>query len=239
MYAYLTIVRYPKWLAWGGFLSMACFRLPLLFNNRATFYKLLGSGKNGTFDKTPDLQQWGILLVTDSIIEQGKEVHFDYNKIYGRQIYSWWKRFNCSIWTVLLEPIEGQGTWDGKEVFGKMKKNSLHHGTIAVLTRATIKINRLKNFWSHVDGVAANMKSSKGFMMSLGLGEVPWIKQATFSVWENKESMKNFSYKMKEHAEVIKKTRAEKWYKEELFVRFKILATHGSINNINPLEGNI
>jgi hypothetical protein len=33
------------------------------------FLKLLGSGKNGFFDKSPDWQQWGILTVHDSLMK--------------------------------------------------------------------------------------------------------------------------------------------------------------------------
>lgn len=105
-----------------------------------------------------------------------------------------------------------------------------------MLTRATIRINRLGDFWKEVDGVARYMRSSEGFITSLGMGEIPWVKQATFSVWKNKESMKAFSYKMPQHKLVINKTREEKWYSEEMFVRFKIIASMGLLNNINPLE---
>jgi hypothetical protein len=239
MYAYLTVVRYPKWLAWAGFLSMAFFRFPLYFNKKAFFYKLMGCGKNGTFDKTPDLRQWGLLVVTATQEAEFSKKNINQKKIYGRFITSWWKFFNCTNWTMVLEPIEGHGTWDGKKAFGNLPKNSDYEGMIAVLTRATIRINRLSNFWKHVDGVAKKMASSKGFITSLGIGEVPWIKQATLSIWDSKESMRTFSYKMSEHAEVIRKTREEKWYSEDMFVRFKIIASTGTLNHENPLKGKL
>lgn len=239
MYAFLTVVRYPKWLAWGGFFSMAYFRFPLFFNKKVTFYKLLGCGKNGTFDKVPDLRQWAVLIVTDKIIPADCQSPFNYKKLYGSFISNWWKFFGCSKWTLALEPIEGHGKWDGKEAFGTLPRSSDYDGLIAVLTRATIHVNRLKNFWQHVEGVARHMSSSDGFITSLGIGEIPWIKQATFSIWENKESLKTFAYKMQEHTEVIKKTRQEKWYSEDMFVRFKIIASHGSVNGINPLQGKL
>jgi hypothetical protein len=44
---------------------------------------------------------------------------------------------------------------------------------------------------------------------------------------------------MKEHAEVIRKTRQENWYSEDMFVRFKILASIGIINGSNPLQGKL
>jgi hypothetical protein len=58
---------------------------------------------------------------------------------------------------------------------------------------------------------------------SLGIGEIPFLKQATFSIWENIESMKSFAYKSADHIAVIQKTRTENWYREELFVRFRIV----------------
>ena len=236
MYAFLTIVRYPKWTAWAGFLSMACFRIPLFFNKKISFYKLLGCGKNGTFDKVPDLQQWAILIIKDKKNQNDYHLSFDYKSLYGSFIGNWWKFFGASKWTLVLDPIEGHGTWDGKEVFGILPRNSDYDGLIAVLTRATIRPSRLQQFWKHVAGVARHMSSSEGFITSLGIGEVPWIRQATFSIWRNKESLKNFAYKMHEHTEVIRKTRQEKWYSEDMFVRFRIIASYGSLNGVNLLE---
>jgi hypothetical protein len=246
MYATLTIVRYPAWLSWAGFLSMAVFRLPMWLNGKVSFWKLLGCGKNGTFDKTPDLQQWGIITVHKEIATQGNinytidnvqvrnAIHTSY---YGSFITKWWRMFNCETWTIVLQPIEGHGLWDGKKAFGDLPKTSAYEGSIAVLTRATIHLDKLKSFWANVDGVVRLMAAAPGFVTSLGIGEVPWIKQATFSVWQSKASMKDYAYKMREHAEVIRKTRQENWYKEEMFVRFEILASYGMLNNKNPLKG--
>lgn len=183
----------------------------------------MGSGRNGTFDKTPDWRQWAVLTVASyglpvtSIAAGGTDG-------VGSLIRGYWKIFRCSTLTFILEPIEGHGLWDGKEAFGPLAKQTDYAGEIAVLTRATIRLNRLKNFWSHVDGVASQMASAEGFITSYGIGEVPFVKQATFSIWQSKEHMKNFAYKLKDHAEVVRKTRQEKWYSEELFVRFKVLA---------------
>lgn len=223
----LTIVRYKTLFIPFAFLSMAIFRLPLLLNKKISFYKLMGCGKNGTFDKVPDLKQWAILLV-----------HADHaaGNIFGNFISTWLKFFKCEIFTLFLEPKEGHGKWDGKEVFGKLNEHPLQNAPVATLTRATIRINKLKFFWKNVAPVAANMQDAEGFVFSAGIGEIPWIKQATFSIWNTKENMLQFAYTMKTHRDVIKKTREQKWYSEEMFVRFAISKSEGSLNGKNPLQ---
>lgn len=225
MIATLHIVRYPALLGWAGFLSMAIFRLPLWLNKKISFYKLMGCGKNGSFDKIPDFRQWALLLVSEN-----KTVEIP--KIINR----WWHFFGCEIWELELEPIEGHGTWDQKAVFGNIPKQTDYEGPICVLTRATIRISQLGRFWSHVDAIASKMAGANGFITSIGIGEVPWIKQATFSIWESKASMKEFAYKMQEHASVIKKTYQEKWYSEDMFVRFRPIKSSGTLKGELPFE---
>jgi hypothetical protein len=239
----LTIVRYPKWLAWAGFLSMAILRLPLWFNNNISFWKLMGTGKNGSFDKTPDLSQWALICAfktgNPSLISAQLEENYHQKiltHLYGSFVFNWWKFWGCEIWTILLNPIEGHGLWDGKEVFGRLAKNTDYEGTLAVLTRATIRFNKMKSFWSNVAPVAQKMDHLEGFKGSFGIGEIPWMKQATFSIWESKLAMRNFAYKMKEHANVIQKTKKEDWYSEEMFVRFIPIASYGGLRGIDLLK---
>ena len=223
----LTIVRYPPWLGWAGFLSMAVFRFPLWLRNDISFWKLMGCGRNGSFDKTPDWRQWAVL-----------EVLPDRSTPTSGFLNRWWHFFRCEKWELWLQPIEGHGLWDGKEVFGSLPKQTDYAGQIAVLTRATIRISQLSRFWEHVDAVAQRMSTAKGFITSVGIGEVPWIKQATFSIWDSKEDMRSFAYRLQEHAEVVRKTKQEKWYSEELFVRFQIIDSKGSLRGNDPIKRN-
>ncbi len=240
----ITIVRYNKWLAWAGFLSMVFFRIPLSSNQTIKFWKLMGTGKNGGFDKIPDLNQWAILTVFEDINKIKEQPNFDHSVLenaknnYGKFIAGWWSLFRCEIWTVILEPIEGHGYWDGKQPFGNLPKNTDYDGPIAVLTRATIKLNKLNSFWSNVAPVSNKMIDAEGLIGTFGIGEIPWIKQATFSFWESKASMKNFAYKMQEHAAVISKTRKEQWYSEDMFIRFKPITSFGKLKGIDLLKRN-
>jgi hypothetical protein len=236
----LTIIRYPKKYIPFAVVAMAVHRLPLWLNKNISFYKLLGCGKNGTFDKHPDWQQWGILAVQRSAPEAAAfNAALHINKLYGSFINKWLRFFNCETWTILLQPIEGHGKWDGTEPFGALEKQTNYDGMIATLTRATICLTKLKAFWQNVAAAANEMTGAKGFVTSVGIGEMPYIKQATFSIWESKEDMKTFAYQMHQHTAIIRKTRKENWYSEDMFVRFKPLKTFGTIKGNDPLAGKL
>lgn len=221
----LTIVKYKPLFIPFALLAMAVHRLPLSFYKNCTFWKLLGCGKNGTFDLSPDWQQWGLLAVWH------KQENF--NKFYTDSFVStWWDIFTTERFTILCEPLTSHGHWDGKNPFETSNPDKNHSGKVAVLTRATIRFNRLKNFWANVGAVADIMEKAPGYITSIGIGEAPVYKQATFSIWESVEDVKNFAYKSAQHAEVIRKTREENWYSEELFARFKIIDTLGTRNGI-------
>jgi len=225
----LTIVRYRKAFIPFALMAMAIHRLPMFFQQKCSFWKLMGSGKNVTFDFHPDWQQWTLLAVWE---DEESFNHFNQNSF----IAKWWKQFTQEKWTVLLKPLQSHGLWDKKEPFGKPDTRD-YQGPIAVLTRATINLNRLKHFWQNAAKIAAIMNAAPGYITSFGIGEDPFSHQATVSFWKDLEDVKNFAYRSAEHIEVIKKTRSENWYSEELFARFIPLKTSGTIRGKNPLKG--
>ncbi len=227
----LTIVRYRKAFVPFALLAMAVHRLPLMLTRGCSFWKLLGCGRNGSFDLQPDWQQWGLLAVWD---DRKSFDDFDKNSFISR----WWRALTMEQWTVLLQPLQSHGRWGGREPFGQPDDTN-YNGPIAVITRATIHLNRIKNFWSHVDQAAEMLTTSQGYITSVGIGEAPVYKQATISFWDNPEAVKNYAYRSPKHADVIKKTRREKWYKEELFARFKPLQTWGTLQGKNPLKNTL
>src|ERR1700759_5291568 len=98
----LTIVRYRKAMIPFALLAMAIHRLPLWFQRGCTFWKLMGSGRNGTFDLQPDWRQWGLLAVWDE-----RDTFDNFNK--NSFITNWWKVFCYEKWIVLLEPLQSHG----------------------------------------------------------------------------------------------------------------------------------
>lgn len=192
----------------------------------------MGCGKNGSFDITPDFNQWAVMIFfePDALVNKPFNIS-EAEELLGGFIKGWWKLFSCSKQMFLLEPYAGHGTWDGRSFVPSSNSTPTDpDGHIGVLTRATIRLRRLRAFWGAVPNAAEGLNNSKGFLYSVGIGEVPFIKQATFSVWESAADMKNYAYKRVQHQEVIRRTRKEDWYSEEMFLRFKVLQEHKEIS---------
>jgi heme-degrading monooxygenase HmoA len=227
-YALLSIAKYPLWATPFGFLSMAIFRLPLALRKQASFWRLMGCGRNGTFDLVPDLTQWAQLSIAHLTPQQVATFSADggacSKHFFGRFISAWLRFCGTTQSSYLLAPLEGHGLWNGKTVFGPLPKQTDYEGEIAVLTRATIRLSKLADFWRSVQPVAVQMAGAPGFMTSYGIGEIPFVKQATFSIWQSKAAMKQFAYGLQAHKKVVRHTHQNKWYSEEMFVRFKIVA---------------
>jgi len=245
MEAALTIIRYKKRFIFFAFQTMLIFRIPLLLNKNISFFKLLGTSRKGRFLMKPDWQQWGIITVRNKAFEgnkcKTKQLNDPANyllirEIYGPFIAAWFRLFNCETFTVLAEPLTGHGTWDGKQAFGELPVHAAHDGMIAILTRASIRLNKVRLFWKQVAPVEEEFKNAKGLLTSFGMGELPFIKQATFSVWENEDCMKTFAYGMKGHREAIENSKKHKWFSEEMYIRFRITGSFGTNRGIQPLD---
>ena len=183
----------------------------------------MGTGKNGSFDIWPDFRQWSVILFynKDNFPELlGKSIA---KTLLGNFIILWLKLSQAKVRYIHLEPYAGHGSWDKNTFINQRKSGEVPVGRIAVLTRATIRLSRLIAFWKAVPSASFQLDLHPGFIYSIGIGEIPLIKQATFSIWESESNMKEYAYKMRAHQEVIKRTRDENWYSEEMFLRFRVL----------------
>ena len=74
-------------------------------------------------------------------------------------------------------------------------------------------------------------------IFKIGIGEVPLLHQITFSIWPDAASMANFARGDGPHGRAIQAVRAENWFAEELYARFRILDDWGTWNGERPLAG--
>jgi len=193
------------------------------------FWKLLGSGHGSGFSRRPNWARYGLLAVWENV---GALENFFANS----SLMHTYRRHAEEIWTVRLQPLEVQGRWSGVNPFFSLAPHK-KDGPIAILTRATIRLSRLRAFWSAVPATSHALDQAGGLLASIGIGEAPFFRQATFSLWRSVGEMEAFAFRSAAHREAMRRTRAENWYREELFARFAPVASEGTWSGKDPLAG--
>lgn len=186
------------------------------------FYKLLGTGGGDGYQWQPDFGTYALLTVFE---DQNQSEAFYQSR--------WFQKYrkNCSqVKSFHLQAFEGHGFWDGHQPFEIFDPQENY--PVAVLTRARIKWKFLRKFWQKVPKVSASLQHYPGQLFGKGIGELPLIQQATFSVWENKEAVMAYAYQNPKHREVVQMTRKLGWYAEEMFVRFHVM----NLQKNNPTQ---
>jgi heme-degrading monooxygenase HmoA len=194
------------------------------------FYKLMGSGRNLGFNPLPDWGVYALLGVWDT--EESANQFFQQAAIFKK-----YQAHSSQNWTIFMKVRQAKGLWDGGNPFTTAVDIDESNELIAVITRATIRKHKLLKFWRYVPISQQPIKDGcPGLLYTKGIGEVPLVQMATFSIWKTKEDLKNFAYNSPEHLVAIKKTRELDWYKEELFVRFQPYKSIGTWGSTNILE---
>ena len=180
------------------------------------FFKLLGTGAGDGFSLFPDFSTYSILCVWEN---EDDAINFinksDHSKVISQKAFSRHDFF--------LKTIKCHGKWDGEAPFIANSEVYNEKNKIGIITRAKINKFRLFEFWSSVPTASKAIMNARGVEWCKGIGEWPLIHQATFSVWDNLESVKKFAYGSGDHSKIVQKTKKRNWYSEDLFARFEIL----------------
>ena len=192
------------------------------------FAKLLGTGDGRTFTvRDADPHRWGLLATWTS--ERGGATTFERRS----PVALAWQRLAVETWRADLRPVASRGTWSGRQPFGDpVPKRS--EGPVAALTRARLRPAAAAGFWRAVPPVSADLRDRPGLRAAVGIGEAPLGLQGTFSLWESGAAVREFA-RGEAHAEVVARTEPERWYAEELFARFDVVGTAGTLDGRDPL----
>ena len=183
------------------------------------FFKLLGTGGGAGFSLTPDFSTYAFLGVWE-------DLKFYESCINTHPLFQEYKKRAHQQRDLVLEAVASHGKWSGVNPFKSDKQLIKDAAPLkaVVITRATLNWNRLLSFWRAVPAASRAIENAKGVLYYKGIGELPFVQQATVSIWENFEAINTFAYKGKEHAKIVKMTKKRKWYKEDLFSRFYLLS---------------
>lgn len=192
------------------------------------FLKMFGTGTGEGFTPVPNFGVYALLATWPSL-EVARE------RIEQERAFRAYRYRAAEAGTLYLRAIASRGLWDGKPPFD-IDRGDRFAGPIAVLTRATLKKRHVLRFWSHTPDISQTVREQTHLLFKIGMGEVPWFQQVTFSVWDDAEAMKAFAYRSRSHGAAIKSVRDNGWFREELYARFAILHAEGQWDG-KPLLG--
>ncbi|WP_350074143.1 spheroidene monooxygenase [Imperialibacter sp.] len=193
-----------------------------------TFYKLMGTGRGDSFNAFPDFSTYILLQVWRN--EDDAKAFFARSQIVDR-----YRERASEVWTTYMVNVSSHGLWSGVNPF-EPTPSSEPSGPVIAVTRATIKWQKLLDFWRYVPVSQKDLKSNSGLVYTKGMGELPIVQMATYSVWADEASLRRFAYESEHHRVAIAKTKTLKWYREELFARFQPIRSEGTWEGRRPLE---
>jgi spheroidene monooxygenase len=224
----LSLYRYESLAAklWA-FSRMGFARLMLPRISGLTFWKLMGTGAGDGFSTKPNFGVYTILCVWDDAQSASLALN-------AKQPFTGNAKHSTDHVHLTLSPTQARGDWAGGHPFGT-DVFAAPEGPVVALTRATIRLKHLRQFWRRVPAIsdAIQDETTRHFMM--GMGEVPWLHQVTFSIWSDGDAMRAFSLTSPTHGEAVRQAYQKGWFKDQLFARFNVIGIEGKWPELDKL----
>ena len=221
-----SIFRYP----WGSRLwalrQMGSARRPLAATPGIGFHRLLGSGAGLGFSRVPDFSRYALIATWSS--EQAADDFF-----IGSPLIARFRGHASEVWTVKLLARRSRGSWAGHTPFVPPTQDLPPGLPTVVITRASLRLRGLLRFWGRVPAIERDLVATPGMRFALGVGELPWIRPVTFSVWDDEAAIERFAHAGSHHI-AARAAQTRGWFREDLFARFTAIATQGQLAGRDP-----
>ena len=181
------------------------------------FSKVLGSGFEGGFGLRPSPSRQGMFGLFESLSAAQAFV------TNSNVLQAYQERSDEFCWA-LLTTWSCRGSWDGQSL--EVCAAQPIKGPVAALTRASIKLGKAPAFWRHAPPSQTALADAKGCQLAVGLGEAPFVRQATFSIWDSVSDMNAYA-RSGAHLEAIQAAAQNDYFSESMFARFVPLQVQG------------
>lgn len=182
------------------------------------FCKVLGSGMNGGFSTTPSLTKQGFFCVFDS-----KHNADLFQK--SSSIIKAYQDHAHEFFIASVQAYSSRGSWSGFAM-SCSNTSSPSMGPIASLTRASIRPSKAIAFWKRAKPAEDAVAHASGKILTAGVGEAPYFRQATFTIWDNAQSLEQYA-QQGAHLAAIKAAYGESYFSESMFTRFRVIEAQG------------
>lgn len=190
------------------------------------FWRVLGTGNGDDTSPSADLSRTALFLTwrDEDALHNFLREHAVAEQMSEAKEY----------WHVKLRSAGGMGSWKGHAIPEMLERGS-DRGRIAVITRAHVHMRSWRVFGKAGVPVDRSLKTARGLLGVVGIGEAPFGMLGTFSLWRSVNDMKEWAFESPQHQEVMRRTRDEGWYGEEMFARFEPYDSTGTWDGANPL----
>ena len=180
--------------------------------------KVMGSGDGGGFGLKPSSSRQALFcLFTD---EASADLFLASALAKGYEQRA--KEF-CSA---KLRAYSCRGTWSGSAIAVTATAPEGARGPIATLTRASIRPTRALRFWRMQPASEVSLNAASGCLLATGVGEAPFFRQATFSLWESTAAMEAYA-RSGAHLAAIHAAHECAFFSESMFARFVPISLRG------------
>jgi spheroidene monooxygenase len=190
------------------------------------FVKVMGSGHGGGFGLRPSSSHQGLICLFADAAQAGAFMQ-------GTEVQAYVSR-SREHWLGLMAVTSIRGQWDQQSwgltsQAGDSAMQSPVEGDapVAVLTRGSIRPAKAVSFWRYAPPAQADLSHADGCQLAMGLGEAPLVRQCTFSVWDDTESMVAYAHRGA-HKLAIAAAAKHDYFSESMFARMRVLSMSGN-----------